>query len=217
MPSPRQRRHRLGEIPAAYYQATVPPNTPRPMYPSMIVNAPMDALRSHLYPVQPEIAGEALQFMAQEGGPPHRVFEPGTFGQQQWKKLRRWTWRDWDATAQSFNQVYDSPTTCFTARLNHHPGRTGHQISQELVETLWSQITDHDELPDERVPLARDISYPTPLPVSAFDDLDELERFASDRYWAQKLARREAIVRRMAEIDAEYAPFTRKSSWEGDR
>jgi hypothetical protein len=137
--------------------------------------APIDALRSHLYPVEQAPVVNALQAMKDPANLPLAYMLPINMAQQQWKKMDRWTWQEWSGAADSYAQAFDAS------------GATLRQIHGTVEMPKWQEMSElgrelSDEIMRQRVfddpskytPLYRNLPYPstpyTPGLLPSFGD-----------------------------------------------
>lgn len=130
--------------------------------PSVMAYAPIDALRSHLYPVQTAPVVTALQAMKDPQNLALSYMLPINMAQQQWKKVAsRWDWQEWSGSADSYARAFDASGA--TLRELHGTvemprWQEMHELGRELADQLMADRVEDD--PSKFTPLSRNLPYP---------------------------------------------------------
>jgi len=136
--------------------------------PTVMAYAPIDALRSHLYPVQTSPVVAALQAMKDPANLPQTYMLPINMAQQQWKKYDRWLWQEWSGSADSYAKAFDASGA--TLRELHGTMEMPRwqemaTLGRELSDELMRQRVEDD--PSKFTPLLRNMQYPTQWPAQS--------------------------------------------------
>lgn len=173
--------------------------------PREIRDAPLEAHRSHLYPVAPPVA--AYERMA-AGELAYEQWLPQNMGQQQWKKDADYGYGPQMGPVEGFiRAVSESGSDLRTARLHQtpHPQLPWEVVAQQLVDQAdWALPTD----PTGRHPIMRGLPYPRPWPAETFDEMAAYEDWTEARWVEQRRQNRARSMERIRALEAEWAPFT---------
>jgi hypothetical protein len=178
--------------------------------PSVLARAPLNALRSHLYPVQTAPVVEALQQMQNPANLPLAYVLPIKMAQQQWKKYDRWSWQPWSGSIDSYARAFEaSGSTLRTIRASMElpPHQEMATLGRELGNQLMSNLVEED--PRQYNPLLRNMQYPTTWPPEneSFGVMMQMDAYPLPR---GQRARFEEVAGNMAAIraqDAVYAAY----------
>lgn len=138
----------------------------RYVLPTVLARAPLNALRSHNYPVETAPAVEALQKMQEAANLPLYYVLPINMAQAQWKKLDRWRWQEWSGPIDSYAQAFAaSGATLKTLRasVELQPHQEMAVLGRELSDQLMNNLIEED--PRQYNPLLRNMQYPSHWPA----------------------------------------------------
>lgn len=196
MPSPRTRRHAFA-------------------VPREIVDASLEAHRSHLYPVSTPAAAYGRMASGQLA---YEHWLPQKMGQQQWLKDSDYGYPPQYGAAEGFAMVLgQSPALLQQSRLEEkpYPQMPWHVVAQELVDAAdWGGPGE----PTGRHPLARGVPYPQSswpsrgMPEEMLAQFQDEPHYSSPPWVTHRDAARARAEAEIRQLEAEYAPFT----WEGD-
>lgn len=176
--------------------------------PPQLQQAPLELLRSHLYPVDPQQIAPAVQH-AVETGYREVTWLPLAMGQQQWAKKNGFYPHQYGAV-QAYQQVQeqilgDVPAMQTVRRQARRPWELPWEV---MSRELQAQMDLSRGGAPIRYPLDRTIGPPMRWPSETFEAMDNWEMFAaSQRARAQRDARVRAM-RRLRELDREYGKWT---------
>jgi len=176
--------------------------------PAQVQHAPLELLRSHLYPVDPRAIAQAVLQGAMQNYPPNNWL-PLRMTQQQWKKSSTGFYRPHDSSVNGYiRALRDSGAQLRTARaaVPQHPSLPWDVMSAQLQATI-DMSRGGSEM---GFPLARNVPSPGRLPSQYFDAMDDFEMFAANRQQRFHRNERMAAMRRIRQLDREYNRFTEK-------
>jgi len=179
--------------------------------PTVMARAPLNALRSQLYPVETAPVVDALQQMQQPANLPPYYVLPIKMAQAQWKKTDRWQWQAWSGPIDSYAKAFsESGATLRTIRESQElpPMKEITALGRELGNQLMENLIEED--PSQYRPLLRNMQYPStwPPPSESFGVQMQLDDFS--RMAPGQRARFERIASDMDAIRAQdlaYAVF----------
>lgn len=162
--------------------------------PTVMARAPLNALRSHLYPVDKPAAAQAALAMQRPEDLPQWVLLPISMAQAQWKKYGgRWTWQNYDGPIQSYAGAFrESGSTLRELRADPQtmgPSQPLAQVAQGLADQMMRDDV-HDN-PGDYVPILRNMQYPSPWPDQPVEEFDEFGQWPAsvDQIEAQSVFR----------------------------
>lgn len=172
--------------------------------PTVMARAPLNALRSQLYPVETAPVVDALQQMDHPANLPLYYVLPIKMAQAQWKKTDRWQWQAWSGPIDSYAQAFAaSGATLKTIRESQElpPLKGFAEAGRELGDQLMRNLIEDD--PSQYHPLLRNMQYPStwPPPDESFGVQMQLDAFS--RMSPGQRARFERIAADMDAIRAQ--------------
>lgn len=177
--------------------------------PPQLQQAPLELLRSHLYPIDPRQMAPAVQQGA-AGNYPVTYWLPLRMGQQQWKKQNGF-YPPQLSMARAFMPVQaqmagDSGTMYRTARQHvpPHPTLPWNVLAGELN----AQMDLSREGGLMRHPIGRGIPSPMRWPSETFETMTDMEDLARATWQERHHRARMRSMRRLRRLDAEYGRFT---------
>ncbi len=175
--------------------------------PPALANAPIELLRSQLYPMDPNAMVPGIA-QAMDGGYPPQQWLPIRMVQQQWKRDGYHNqWLPYDSAFQGYMQALRTGGSTLQSIRRHSPPvptLPWDMLRAELAAQL--EVSSGPEV--MRHPLARGVPYPERLPSESFAMLEDLESYASSQRYQELAARRNAAMERVRELDYQYGRFT---------